>query len=300
MKLGAIDIGSNAIRLLLMNVYETPEGPVFVKDTIYRLPLRLGEEAFLNGKFSTAKVNALIKALKAFKNIIDVHGTEVYMACATSAMREASNSKKVIEKIKTKTGIDINVISGSEEADIIFSNQLGEGPFSENTNYLYIDVGGGSTELVLISDGKLVDKWSFNIGTLRLKHNMVSNEVWREMRVWLYKFRKDYSGIKGIGSGGNINHILKNHSKNKNNILSLEVIEVCYSMLKVIPDIDKQINFRMRPDRADVIVPALEIFKKIMNWLDIDEIYVPKLGLPDGIIKKLYEENKDNKSKKSK
>lgn len=281
-----------------MNVYEGPNGPTFVKDTIYRIPLRLGEEAFLTGKLSDKKINLLVKTIKAFKNILDVHETDAYMACATSAMREASNQKKIVDRVKDKAGVEIEVISGSEEADIIFSNQIENFEFNENTNYLYVDVGGGSTELILISDGKLVDKWSFDIGTLRLKHNMVNSATWREMRAWLYKFRNDYSGIKGIGSGGNINHILKNHSKNKNNILSLEVIEVCYSMLKVIPDIDKQINFGMRPDRADVIVPALEIFRKVMNWLDIEEIFVPKLGLPDGIVRRLYEQNKNKKSKK--
>ncbi len=281
-----------------MNVHEGSNEPTFIKDTIYRIPLRLGEEAFLTGKLSDEKVNALVKTLIAFKNILEVHKTEAYMTCATSAMREASNREKIIEEVKDKAGVEIEVISGSEEADIIFSNQVGDFEFSDNTNYLYIDVGGGSTELILISDGKLVDKWSFDIGTLRLKHGMVNNATWREMRAWLYKFRNDYSGIKGIGSGGNINHILKNHSKNKNNTLSLEVIEVCYSMLKVIPDIDKQINFGMRPDRADVIVPALEIFKKAMNWLDIEEIYVPKLGLADGIIRRLYEETKNKKSEK--
>lgn len=298
MKLGAIDIGSNAVRLLIMSVFEGSEGPIYVKENIYRLPLRLGEEAFLIGKFSDQKVKDLIEAMQAFKNILNIHKVDKFVACATSAMRDASNGKQVIKKIKQATGIEIEIISGQLEAELIFANQLSSVPFEEDEAYLFIDVGGGSTELVLISDGKLVDKWSFNIGTLRLKHDRVSKEEWKEMRNWLQKFKNKYKNIKGIGSGGNINYILKNHARNKNNILSSEVIEVCYSMLKVIPDVEKQVNFKMRADRADVIVPALEIFKKVMNWLDIDEIYVPKLGLPDGIIKQLYKKEKKTKGKK--
>ena len=297
MKLGAIDIGSNAVRLLLMNVYEGSNGPMYIKDSIYRIPLRLGEEAFLEGKLSDEKVNALIKTIKAFKHILEIHNTETFMACATSAMREASNSRKIIEKVKDKTGIEIEIISGQKEADIIFTNPLESNNFNEDHNFLYIDVGGGSTELIIISDGQLIDKISFDIGTLRLKHNMVSPGVWREMRTWLYQFRNQYSPITGVGSGGNINYILKHYSKNKNNTLSLDIIETCYRMLKVIPNEDKELKLGMKPDRADVIVPALEIFRKIMNWLDIEEIYVPKLGLPEGIIKQLYERSKKKEKK---
>lgn len=297
MKLGAIDVGSNAVRLLLMNVYESNDGPIFVKQSLYRIPLRLGEEAFLNGKISDEKLDLMVKTFKAFKNILEVHGADAYMACATSAMRTASNQKKVVEKIKSKTGIDVKVISGKEEADIIFSNQIEKINLNGHTDFLYIDVGGGSTELVLLSDGKLIEKASFDIGTLRIKNDMVSNKAWMEVKNWIFKYRDKFDNIKGIGSGGNINYIFKNHSKNKNNILSLEVIEVCYSMLKVIPDLDKQITFGMRPDRADVIVPALEIFKKVMNWMNIEEILVPKLGLPDGIIKQLYAKEYKKKKK---
>jgi exopolyphosphatase/guanosine-5'-triphosphate,3'-diphosphate pyrophosphatase len=288
LKLGAIDVGSNAVRLLLMNVYESESGPVFIKDSMYRIPLRLGEEAFLNGKLSKEKVKMMVKTFKAFKNILEVHQAYDFMACATSAMRSASNQEEIVEKIKSKTGIELNVISGKEEADVIFSNQIEQITVDGASNYLYIDVGGGSTELVLLSEGKLVAKESFDIGTLRIKNNMVDANTWLGMKNWILSYRDKYDGVKGIGSGGNINYVFKNYTKNKNNTLSLDVIEVCHSMLKVIPDLDKQITFGMRPDRADVIVPALEIFRKVMDWMNMDEILVPKLGLPDGIIKRLY------------
>jgi len=292
LKLGAIDIGSNAVRLLLMNVHETSEGPQFIKNTIYRVPLRLGEEAFLKGKISDKKAADLIKTIKAFRNIIEVTNTKIYRACATSAMRESSNSEKIIARVEEKTGIQIEVISGTEESEIIFGNHNEKTYSNGISNYLYIDVGGGSTELVLMSEGEMVDQWSFDIGTLRLKHNMVNQSAWNEMRTWLYKFRNQYQHVKGIGSGGNINHILKHFTKGKNDKLSLDIIETCYRLMKAIPDIDKQVQLGMRPDRADVIVPALEIFRKIMNWINIDEVYVPKNGLPEGIIRQLYEENK--------
>jgi len=292
LKLGAIDIGSNAVRLLLMYVHETPEGSEFIKNTIYRVPLRLGEEAFLKGKISDKKATDLIKTIKAFKNILEVTGTDIYRACATSAMRESSNSAKVIARVKDKTGVKIEVISGDEESEIIFGNHVENMYSNGSSNYLYIDVGGGSTELVLMSEGTMIDKHSFDIGTLRLKHNMVTQSAWNEMRSWLYRFRNQYKHVKGIGSGGNINHILKHYSKSKSDRLSLDIIETSYRLMKAIPDIDKQIKLGMRPDRADVIVPALEIFRKIMNWIDIDEVYVPKHGLPEGIIRQLYEKNK--------
>lgn len=288
MKLGAIDIGSNAVRLLLMTAHETPDGPVFIKNTIYRVPLRLGEEAFLTGRLSDKKVSDLAKTIKAFKNILSVTNTKIYRACATSAMRESANGAEAIERVREKTGVAIEIITGDQESEIIFGNHIEKLYANDARNYLYIDVGGGSTELILMSDGELIDKWSFDIGTLRIKHNMVSPGAWDEMRSWLYQFRNRYDNIKGIGSGGNINHILKNYSKSKDR-LSLDIIETCYLMLKVIPDVDKCVKLGMRPDRADVIVPALEIFRKVMNWVDIDEVFVPKLGLPDGIIRQLYD-----------
>ena len=290
MKLGAIDIGSNAVRLLLMDVYKMPEGPKFVKNCIYRVPLRLGEEAFINGKFSDEKQANFIQTMKAFKHLLDVHNTDHFDCCATSAMREAKNSSKIIKKVKEATGINIRVISGDEEADVIFSNNISSLELEADTNYLYIDVGGGSTELILLSNGEMIDKWSFNIGTLRIKHDMDEDKEWKIMKTWLQKFKQKYSPIYGIGSGGNINAVLKNFTRSKQDYLSFDIIDTCYRALKPMTVNDKIVRYGMKPDRADVIVPALEIFRKVMNWLDMDIIYVPKLGLPDGIIKRLYQD----------
>jgi exopolyphosphatase/guanosine-5'-triphosphate,3'-diphosphate pyrophosphatase len=282
-----------------MNVYDTREGPVFMKDSIYRVSLRLGEEAFLNGEISEKKSTALVKTIAAFKNILEVSGVKAYKACATSAMREASNNQKIIERIHAETGVQLEIIDGGREADMIFGNHIERIDPDGSHNYLYIDVGGGSTELILMVDGDLIDKRSFNIGTLRIKHNMVNAESWNEMRQWLNKFKKKYKPIKGVGSGGNINHILKHYSRGKNNSLSLDIVDTCYRMLKVIPDRDKETRLGMRQDRADVIVPALEIFRKAMNWVDMEEIYVPKLGLPEGIIAQLYATVSASKDKKA-
>ncbi len=290
MKLGAIDIGSNAVRLLLMDVYETSQGPKFIKNCIYRVPLRLGEEAFINGKFSDEKQEHFLQTMQAFKNLLEVHNTDHYACCATSAMREAKNSDKIIKKVKDSIGIEINVISGDEEADVIFSNNISNLSLEEDTNYLYIDVGGGSTELILLSNHKMIDKQSFNIGTLRIKHEMDEDKEWKKIKSWLQQYKQKYKPIYGIGSGGNINAVLKSFTRSKQDHLSIDIIDTCYRMLKPMTAKEKIVRYGMKPDRADVIVPSLEIFRKVMNWVNMDIIYVPKLGLPDGIIKRLYQD----------
>lgn len=296
MKLAAIDIGSNAVRLLFMNVYETEKGPKFIKDSIYRVPLRLGEDAFLYKKISDEKLEQFIKTMKAFKHLIDIHEAPYHLALATSAMREAKNNTKVVQKIKEKTGIELNIISGDEEADIIFSNHI-EDMLEPKKNYLYIDVGGGSTEFIIINNGKMIDKASFNIGTLRLKNKMIHENHWQELKNWLVGHEEINQGIEGIGSGGNINFVLKTFTKSKRTNLSRDIIETCYRMLKVVDREEMEIKLEIRPDRADVIVHALEIFRKIMTWTDMNIIHVPKSGLPEGIIKKLYYQLKKNKTK---
>lgn len=296
MKLAAIDIGSNAVRLLFMNVYETENGPKFIKDSIYRVPLRLGEDAFLHQKITDEKLEEFIKTMKVFKNLIEVHKAPYYLAMATSAMREAKNSAKVIQKIKEKTGIELQIITGDEEADIIFSNHIEE-LLEPEKNYLYIDVGGGSTEFIIISKGKMIDKASFNIGTLRLKNKMITEKDWTQLKNWLTGHEQIKEGIEGIGSGGNINFVLKTFTKSKRTNLSRDIIETCYRMLKIVDREEMEIKLEIRPDRADVIVHALEIFRKIMTWTNMHTIHVPKSGLPEGIIKKLYTQLKKNKVK---
>lgn len=290
MKLAAIDIGSNAVRLLFINVYETPEGPKYVKDAMYRVPLRLGEEVFKKGKLSKKKVKDFVNTMQAFKKLMKVHDPVAYMACATSAMREASNAEEVIQKIKKKAGIKISVISGQEEADILFSNHVEQFQPDPNLNYMYIDVGGGSTELILICKGEKVDRRSFDIGTLRLRDGKVEDKTWLEMEYWLLALRDKYAPLKAVGTGGNINTIQKYFNKSKSEELSLQSIQETYDKLKGLSLEEKILQFSLKPDRADVIVPAAQIFIKVMTILNIESIIIPKVGLADGMVHQMFEQ----------
>lgn len=299
MKFAAIDIGSNAVRLIFINVYETPTGPQFVKDAMYRVALRLGEEAFLKGKISDKKTDELLSTMKAFKHLIDVHKPVQIMACATSAMRDAKNAKEIVAKILKKTGIDIKIITGQKEAELILSNHVEKLQLEENKNYLYIDVGGGSTELILLSNGKLVDKWSFNIGTLRMTLGKIKEKHWKELDVWVDHFKGKYQPLLGIGSGGNINTIQKHFVKRKDNNVHLSDLQLTYEKLEGMTIDDRILKYGFRPDRADVIVPATTIFMHIMQRLDIKTLFVPKVGLGDGMIHEMYEKmTKQKKMKK--
>lgn len=298
MKFAAIDIGSNAVRLIFINVYETPAGPQFVKDAMYRVALRLGEESFLKGKISKSKEEELLSTMKAFKHLIDIHKPVDIMACATSAMRDAKNAKDITAKVFKKTGIDIKIISGQKEAEFILSNHVEKFQLDVNKNYLYIDVGGGSTELILLSKGKLVDKWSFNIGTLRMTLGKVKDKHWKELDVWVDHFRGKYKPLYGIGSGGNINTIQKHFVKRKDPEVHYSDLESTLSTLGKLSVEERILKYGFRPDRADVIVPATTIFMHIMERLKIDTLFVPKVGLGDGMIHEMYE--KITKGKKIK
>ena len=289
MKFAAIDIGSNAVRLIFINVYETPAGPQFIKDAMYRVALRLGEEAFLKGKISKEKEVELISTMKAFKHLIDVHKPVQIMACATSAMREAGNAKALVSKIYKKTGVDIKIISGQKEAELILSNHVEKFQLHGNNDYLYIDVGGGSTELILLSKGKLVDKWSFNIGTLRMTLGKVKDKHWKELDVWVDHFKGRYKSLKGIGSGGNINTIQKYFVKRKEPEVHYSDLELTLKSLEKLTIEERILKYGFRPDRADVIVPAAKIFMHIMKRLDIETLFVPKVGLGDGMIHLMYD-----------
>ncbi len=298
MKFAAIDIGSNAVRLIFINVYETPTGPQFVKDAMYRVALRLGEEAFLKGKISEKKTEELLSTMKAFKHLIDVHKPVQIMACATSAMRDAKNAKEIVAKVLKKTGIDIKIISGQKEAELILSNHVEKLQLEENKNYLYIDVGGGSTELILLSKGKLVDKWSFNIGTLRMTLGKIKEKHWKELDVWVDHFKGKYQPLLGIGSGGNINTIQKHFVKRKDNEVHLSDLQFTYDKLESMTIDERILKYGFRPDRADVIVPATTIFMHIMQRLSIETLFVPKVGLGDGMIHEMYEKMTKVKRKK--
>ena len=288
-KFAAIDIGSNAMRLLINNVIEAEDKVYFKKVAITRVPIRLGTEAFVNKKISDANIKRMLYAMKAYANLMKVHDVEKYRACATSAMRDAKNGAEIIAKIKAETDIEIEIISGEEEAEIIFATHI-EKLINKPLNFLYLDVGGGSAECTLFSNGEIVTSKSFNIGTIRLLNNLVTDSHWEEMRNWLKDVTKDKK-INLIGSGGNINKVFKLSRKAANEALSLGYIENYLEELKKYSYEERVLKLDLNLDRADVIIPALTIFTSVMKWTNAQDIYVPKIGLADGIIKTLLYAN---------
>lgn len=288
-KYGAIDIGSNAIRLLICNVVlKEKENPKFKKSAFVRVPIRLGADSFNSGIISEENYGRMIDAMKAFQLLMKVHGVEKYKACATSAMRNAKNGKELTHSIKEKSGIDIEIINGTKEAQIIASTDLSE--FIEgNKSYLYVDVGGGSTEFTVFSKGKIIASKSFNIGTVRLLNKEISNKkTWKEIQAWIRINTQDLKKIVLIGSGGNINKIFKMSRQAPEKPLSLIYMKAHYQFLKKMSYNDRISELGLNPDRADVIVPATKIYLSAMKWSGAKKIYVPKVGLSDGIIKSLY------------
>ena len=289
MRLAAIDIGSNASRLLIDEVLPGPEGKVeFVKMTLVRVPLRLGFDVFEKGIITEKKAVNLIKTIEAYKILLDVYEVDEYIACATSAMRDATNAEEIIEKVKQQTGVDIKVITGEEEATYIYENHIAEN-LSVQETYLYIDVGGGSTELTFFSDGVLVAKESFNIGTIRLLKNQVQEETWNLMKDYIRDKVKRFHHITCIGSGGNINKIFTLSKRKEGKFLTVDLLRDYYKEFSSLSVSQRMVLYKLREDRADVIVPALLIFLNIMRWADAQEIHVPKIGLADGLIHNLYE-----------
>ena len=290
MKLAAIDIGSNAARLLISEVVENEHGnPSFNKLNLVRVPLRLGFDVFDKGEISKPKVSMIIQTLKAYGHLLNVYGVKHLKACATSAMRDARNSNDVIRKVKLETGIEISIISGDDEASYIYENHIAEN-LAKDHSYLYIDVGGGSTELTFFADGKLRYKESFNIGTIRLLKNMVTDAHWDNMRDHIKNNTKSKWPVIAIGSGGNINKVFSLSKKKDGKPLPIELLKDYNRELSSFSLEDRIRIYKLREDRADVIVPALQIYINVMRWADIPEIYVPKIGLADGLIQSLYEE----------
>jgi exopolyphosphatase/guanosine-5'-triphosphate,3'-diphosphate pyrophosphatase len=290
-KIAAIDIGSNAIRLLISNVIISEYSePQFKKSSLVRVPIRLGADAFINdGVISDENTNRLINAMEAFKLLMNVHGVEKYKACATSAMREASNGKEVTAKILSKTGVEIHIIGGKEEAAIISSTDLSELIEGDNS-YLYVDVGGGSTEFTLFSKGKMISSKSFKMGTVRLLNNKktTNKEIFTNVEKWIKKNTKDLKGVSLIGSGGNINKLFKMSGRTEGKPISFIYLNAQYQFLKQMSYDDRISELSLNPDRADVIIPATKIYLSAMKWSGARKIYVPKIGLSDGIIKTLY------------
>ena len=290
MKLAAIDIGSNAARLLVTEIITSPGNePRFTKVSLVRVPLRLGFDVFEFGEIRKEKSRQLRATMKAFALLMEVYEVDNYKACATSAMRDAGNKKDILRKIKLESGIGIDIISGDEEATYIFDNHIAEN-LEKGHAYLYIDVGGGSTELTFFSEGKLQYKESFNIGTIRILKNQVNETLWDELKEHIQKFTKNKLPLIAIGSGGNINKIFSLSKRKEGKSLSIELLKDYYHELSNVSLQERMRLYGLKDDRADVIVPALLIYTNVMKWAGIDEIFVPRIGLADGIIQKLFED----------
>ena len=294
MKLAAIDIGSNAARLLISEVIiDDKKNPSFNKISLVRVPLRLGFDVFDSGKISDKKITLLVFTMKAYLNLLQAFEVKHVKACATSAMRDSTNSADIISLVKKETGIEIEVISGSDEASFIYENHVAENLDKEHS-YLYIDVGGGSTELTFFSNGKLVFKDSYNIGTIRLLKNKIPEAAWEEMKNNIKNKTSGHKEVTAIGSGGNINKIYTLSKRKDTEPLPLEMLRDFYKDLSNLTLEERISMYKLREDRADVIVPALQIYINVMRWAGATRIYVPKIGLADGLVQHLWEEVKSN------
>ncbi len=296
-KFAAIDIGSNAIRLLVANVIEEDsKPPKFKKSSLVRVPIRLGQDVFTNGEITKHNAQRMINAMKSYRLLMDIHGVEDYMACATSAMREAKNGAVIAEKVSKKAGIDIQIIDGKREAQIIASTDLHD-VIEKEKDYLYVDVGGGSTEFTIFSNGKIKVSRSFKIGTVRLLNEMVTPDDWKDIEKWIKRNTKDLKRLSLIGSGGNINKLYKMSGTTIGEPLSYIYLNAQYQFLQSLTYEERISELGLNPDRADVIIPATRIYLSACKWSGARKIYVPKIGLSDGIIKTLFfETSKKEKS----
>ncbi len=287
-KYAAIDIGSNAIRLLVANVIEQENSPtLFKKNELIRVPIRLGEDVFSVGEISEKNKQRMIDAMQAFRLLMNAHQVKYYRACATSAMREASNGDEVVQIIKETSSVEIEIIDGKEEAAIIAATDL-YSVIEKDKVYLYVDVGGGSTECTLYDQGEVKVSKSFKIGTVRILKNLVDQSKWVALSDWIKEHTNEYSKITVIGSGGNINKIIKmNRKKSRKSLSYLNMLNF-YEMLDALSYDERVVKLGLNPDRADVIIPALEIYLRTMKWSNAEHIVVPSIGLSDGIIKTLY------------
>jgi exopolyphosphatase/guanosine-5'-triphosphate,3'-diphosphate pyrophosphatase len=288
--LAAIDIGSNAARLLISETSVYTDGSVdFTKLNLLRIPLRLGFDVFEKGFITNERRDKLIETMKVYKHLMSIYNVTALKACATSAMRDASNGREILAQIKRETGLDINIITGQEEANIVYETHIAE-KLAYNKSYMYVDVGGGSTEVTLFAQDKTIFKESFNIGTIRLLHNKVTDEQWEHMKWYIKTHIKDHQPVEAIGSGGNINKIFSISKRKEGKPLTLELLKDYHKELSNTTLEERKHLYNFRSDRADVIVPALQIYISVMRWADAEEIYVPKIGLADGLVRMLYKE----------
>lgn len=290
MRLAAIDIGSNAVRLLIQDVAIYKDGSLDItKVNLFRVPLRLGFDVFERGFISVEKSEKLLKTMNAFREFLDVYEVKHCRICATSAMRDATNSATLVKQIADATGLWIEVITGSEEAQILYETHLAENLDAKNS-YLYIDVGGGSTELTLFSKGAITAKKSFNIGTIRLLKDKVDDAHWDEMKNFVKQYCKNTTTLSAIGTGGNINKVFSISNRKIDKPIRIDELRTYYKDMSKLTVEERMHAYGFREDRADVIVPALEIYTSVMRWAEIKEIFVPRIGLADGIIKLLYQQ----------
>ncbi len=289
-KYGAIDIGSNAVRLLISSIHQEEGKPTrFKKTSLVRVPIRLGADVFDSKRVSEENINRMIDTMQAYQLLMKTHKVVQYKACATSAMREAENGKEIVTLIKEKTGIQIDIIDGKDEAALIAMTDLNN-LINTDATYLYVDVGGGSTEFTLYHNGKTIASKSFKLGTVRLLNNLVSDQIWNDVEEWISNHTQRYNRVSLIGSGGNINNIFKNSGKRMGKSLSFLYLSSYYKTLKSLTYEERIWKLNLNQDRADVIIPATRIYLSAMKWSKAREIFVPKIGLSDGIIKSLYNE----------
>ncbi|WP_413668028.1 exopolyphosphatase [Mucilaginibacter sp. Mucisp86] len=290
MRYAAIDIGSNAVRLLIADIIQNTGSVSFKKNTLIRVPLRLGDDAFIQQHISEKKTTELVKSMVAFRNLMDVYKVTDYLACATSAMREAKNGEDVVKQVKEEANIDIEIVHGSKEASIIYASHA-EQNIDRSKNYLYIDVGGGSTELSLFSAGELIVSRSFNIGTIRILDNQDTEETWNEMKDFVRDNTRNFKQLSGIGTGGNINKLFRLSEEKEDMPLTFAKLRSLYTYLSSFSLKDRINVLGLNQDRADVIIPACEIYLTLMKNANIKNIYVPRVGMVDGIIQTLIEKN---------
>ena len=286
-KYATIDVGSNAIRLLISNIYFHNSELFSTKNSLVRVPIRLGQDAFKNGKISKKNISRLLDSMKSFKLLMKVHNVDKYLAYATSALRNSSNAKKIIDLIKENSNIKIEIISGTKEARLITNNPA----FStKSKTFCFIDVGGGSTELTLIKNNIVLISKSFKIGGVRLINNLVDKSTWNKFGNWIENNLSDKRNIEVVALGGNINKIFKLSGNKIGEPLSINLINSTINDLEKMSFFNKMITLKLNPDRVDVIVPAGKIYQFVLNKMDVKEITVPKIGLADGMVHELMNE----------
>ena len=291
LRFAAIDVGSNAMRLFFCRVLENGDGPTFIKESMIRMPLRLGHDAFTENIISDETCNKFVSTMHGFGSLIQAYDPISFKACATEAMRQATNGLDLVKRVKEETGINLNIITGKEEADIIISTHI-DRYVQTDQHCLYVDVGGGSTELTIIKNKKTLFSKSFSIGSVRLLEEQVTADDWSMMKEWIVDKTSTITNIQSIGSGGNINKILTLLEKSKGKSVTIQEIKSIIKKIKPFSIYDRIVKLGLRPDRADVIVHAGKIYSKCMKWSGANNMIVPQVGLADGMVSQLYDDFK--------